>query len=125
MRPISISTYGFPGALSEVVTRSIMTLPPLTDEQGRDFLRNVLGMVTSIFWANFLSDLSDDAKQEISAVMEGEDEAAYEACFQKYCNIMGDKAAEQRANRVIGDLAAKLPALMQQEYSQFRAEINA
>lgn len=115
MEPVRIATYGFPGALSELIARSAMRLPDLDTE----FLRTMTGIVTTIFWFNFIADLPEKQREEAMKLFEEKNADALTAWMEKHCNILDDEKSMQRANRVLADLEAKLPAVIAEEYEQF------
>ena len=120
MRPIHISTYGFPGVISELVARAAAPLS-LTGPDGAEFMRTMLGMVLPVFWANYISLLPEESQREVLAYMQDENgQEAYEAWIKKHADLERDPQAQARADEVLADLHAKLPDLMKEEYSRYQ-----
>ncbi len=124
MNPIRIATYGFPGAISELIARAAMTLPPLSGDDNAYFLRTVLAVVTSVFWLNYASDLPEDVQKSLGGIIKKQDPLELQKWVETYADIDNDQSAQQRANRVLADLEAKLPSLLKEEYTRFTTEVT-
>lgn len=120
MDHVRIRTYGFPGAISELVARATAALPEIDGERGNEFLKGATDVVLSIFWVNYMAQFPEEEQREIFSLVDKGDAKAVEEWTKERGNIMQDEKAMQRANRVLAHLETVLPNLLRAEYARFQ-----
>lgn len=119
-QPITITAYGFPGALSEMVAREVMLWEAFDAAQDDDFLVRMSDGVQILFWAKYVRNLDAAERQELVRLMGTEDFDAYVAWHKQHCDIVGDPIAKKKADKALLELAAELPAFLKKEYTTYR-----
>lgn len=122
MTPIHIDTYGFPGAISELVARSTSTLPEFNTNRDGDFIRGMAEIVLTVFWAKYMEFLPSGQHAEMMELMQKNDEKKLKMWMEEHCNILEDPQAKKRAELALADLQTSLPAIVKKEYNNWIAQ---
>ncbi len=121
MDPIRIATYGFPGAISELIARGSMQLPTIQGEDDSEFLQAMTTAVVNLFWMQFIEDLPSSIRDKGFSLIENGEPKKIQEWMEKHCNILEDEKSTQRANRILAQLEVQLPEIMRDEQKIFNA----
>lgn len=119
MKPIQIDNYGFPGVLTELIARSAMSLPSLDIKRDAGFLRDVGGIVMTVFLAKYLRRMPGERQTELQDILNGSSEEELKRWLEMHCNFLEDAESRKRAEWVLAELQAALPELLKQEYNSW------
>jgi hypothetical protein len=109
---------GFPAMFTNLVAEAAMKLPPLTKPEHFEFLKEILATTIESFWANYAASFPEDVRAQITDAVKNEDMDAVQKWHDTYANFGEDKAAAERAEKVLDEIAANLSSLLKDAYDE-------